>query len=142
MMYSQITSALCHRAELLLSGRIDHLVEQFAYPLPVFMQSTRLVITSPDQARVIFDHLRLALVERGVVMLRPKISAVDLPRAGRFRVWVDWHEIAFPAEATRMSQAIYYCRISDLGLHTEMLNYTHLSMPELNPQIAALALSA
>lgn len=142
MQYSQITSHLRQRAELLLSGQIDRMILDFVYPLPVFLQSSRLLITSPDQARLIFGHLRTALVERGVVMLRPKVSAIDLPRAGRFRVWVDWQEIAFPAEASRMSQAIYYCRTTDLGLQTEMLNYTHLSMPELNQQFQALALSA
>lgn len=142
MLYSQVSSLLRQRGELLLSGQIDRLVADFVYPLPVFLKTTQLVITSPDQAWVIFDHLRQAYVDRGVVMLLPKVSAIDLPRAGRFRVWVDWQEIAFPAEATRMSQAIYYCRATALGLRTEMLNYTHLSMPELNPQFEALALTA
>ncbi|RYI35176.1 MAG: hypothetical protein EON48_01260 [Acetobacteraceae bacterium] len=141
-MYSQVTSLLRQRGELLLSGRFDEMVDHFLYPLPVFMQTSRLLITSPDHARMIFGHLRAALVERGVVMLRPSISAIDLPRAGRFRVWVDWQEIAFPAEASRNSQAVYYCRTTELGLRTEMLNYTHLSMPELNQQFQALALSA
>ncbi|HLQ17692.1 MAG TPA: hypothetical protein VK146_01835 [Tabrizicola sp.] len=101
-----------------------------------------MIISSADQARIIYDHLRKAYVDRGVVMLRPSVSAIELPRAGRFRVWVDWQEIAFPAEATRISQAVYYCRVSKLGVRTEMLNYTHLSMPELNPEFEALALSA
>lgn len=142
MLYSQVSSQLRQRGELLLSGQIDRLVADFVYRLPVFLNDTRLVITSPDQAWVIFDHLRRAYADRGVVKLLPKVSAIDLPRAGRFRVWVDWQEIAFPAEATRMSQAIYYCRATALGLRTEMLNYTYLSMPELNPQFEALALSA
>ena len=142
MLYAQITSQLQRRGELLLSGQIDALIADFDYPLPVYLGSRQMVITSPIQAWYIFDHLRKAYVERGVVMLRPKVSAIDLPRAGRFRIWVDWHEIAFPAEATRISQAVYYCRESALGLRTEMLNYTHLSMPELNGQFEALALSA
>ncbi len=142
MRYSQISKHLRQRGELLLSGQIDRLSADFIYPLPLFMQSSQLVITSPSHAWMIFDHLRTALVEQGVVALRPKISAIDLPRAGRFRVWVDWQEIGFPAEATRISQAIYYCRATEPGLRIEMLNYTHLSMPELDRQFAALALSA
>lgn len=142
MQFSQITSHLQRRGELLLSGQIQTLVSDFDFPLPVFLCSSRMVITTPEQAWVVFDHLRKAYVERGVVMLRPKVSAIDLPRAGRFRVWVDWQEIAFPAEASRISQAVYYCRQTALGLRTEMLNYTHLSMPELNGQFEALALSA
>ncbi len=142
MLSSQVTTQLRQRGEWLLSGQFDHLLASYLYPLPVFMQTSQLVITSSDQARMILAHLRQALVERGVVMLRPSISAMDLPRAGRFRVWVDWQEIAFPAEASRISQAVYFCRGTEFGLQTEMINYTHLSMPELNHQFTALALSA
>ena len=142
MLYSQVTTHLRQRGEWLLSGQFDRLVADYLYPLPVFLHTSQLVMTSPGHAWTIFAHLREALVERGVVMLRPSISAMDLPRAGRFRVWVDWQEIAFPAEASRISQAVYFFRETDLGLQTEMVNYTHLSMPELDQQFAALALSA
>jgi hypothetical protein len=142
MLFSQISTHLRLRGELLLSGQIDRVVGDYTFPLPIFLHTSRLVINTPEQASAVFSHLRAALVARGVVALRPKVSAIDLPRAGRFRVWVDWQEIAFPAEETRISQVIYYLRQTDLGLQTEMLNYTHLSMPELNQQFAALALSA
>ena len=142
MQFSQITSHLRRRGELLLSNQVATLLSDFDFPLPVFLGSRRLILTSPDQGWQVFEHLRKAYVDRGVVMLRPTVSAVEMPRAGRFRVWVDWQEIAFPAEASRVSQAVYYCRQTPLGLRTEMLNYTHLSMPELNGQFEALALSA
>jgi hypothetical protein len=142
MVYSQLQAHLRGRAEMLLSGQIDRMVEDYVFPLPVYLHTSRLVIQSADHARLIFSHLRDALVDRGVVALRPSIAAVDLPRDGRFRVWVDWHEIALPMDATRVSQAVYYCRQTDQGTRTEMVNYTHLSIPELNRQIAALALSA
>lgn len=142
MLFSQITKHLSARGELLLSGQIDRLVAEYVFPLPVFLHSNRLVIHSTDQAKLVLAHLRATLLERGVVALRPRVAALDLPRAGRFRVWVDWQEIAFPAEATRISQAVYYCRATKLGLRTEMVNYTHLSMPGLDRQFAALALSA
>lgn len=142
MLFLQIATHLRSRGELLLSGQIDRLVSDYIYPLPIFLHSSRLVIHSPDYAWLVFSHLRAALVERGVVALRPKVSAIDLPRAGRFRIWVDWQEIALPVEATRISQAVYYCRDTGIGLQTEMVNYTHLSMPELDRRFAALALSA
>lgn len=142
MLHSQITSHFRQRGELLLSGRIDQLVADFLYPLPVFLQSRRLVLGAPQPAILVFDHLRQALIDRGVVVLRPRVSAIDLPRAGRYRIWVDWQEIAFPPEATRMSQAIYYCRMTPSGPRIEMIDYTHVSMPELNHRFEALALSA
>jgi hypothetical protein len=142
MLYSHVASHLRARGELLLSGQFDRMIAGYNFPLPIFLHSSRLVIHTPDQAAVVFSQLRDALSERGVVALRPSIAALDLPRAGRFRVWVDWQQIAFAAESTRISQVVYYFRDTDLGLRTEMLNYTHLSMPELDQQFAALALSA
>lgn len=142
MLFSQVSSHLRARGELLLSGQIDQMIANYIFPLPVFLHASRLVVHTPDHACMVFSHLRAMLQERGVVALRPKVSAIDLPRAGRFRVWVDWQEIAVPAEATRISQAVYYFRQTHLGLQTEMVNYTHLSMPELDRQFAALALSA
>lgn len=142
MLYSQISKHFRDRAELLLSGQFNRMITGYVFPLPVFLHSSRLVLQAPDHAMLILAHLRAALVDRGVVALRPSVSAIDLPSAGRFRVWVDWHEIAFPPEATRISQAVYYCRATKLGPQTEMVNYTHLSMPELNRQFEALALSA
>jgi len=142
MLYSQITAHLQTKGELLLSAQFDRLMDSYVFPLPIFLHTSRLVVSAPDQACTVFEHLREALVGRGVVALRPKVSAIDLPRAGRFRVWVDWQEIAFPVEATRVSQAVYYCRDTGIGLQTEMVSYTRLSMPELDRQFAALALSA
>ena len=142
MLYSQVLTHLQTKGELMLSGQFDLLTASYHYPLPIFLHSSRLVLHAPDQASTVFRHLREALVERGVVTLRPKVSAIDLPRAGRLRVWVDWQEIAFPVEATRVSQAVYYCRDTGIGLQTEMISYTRLSMPELDRQFAALALTA
>jgi hypothetical protein len=142
MSFSQVTKHLHARGELLLSSQFDRIISDYCYPLPVFLQSSRLLVSTPDHAWLVLSHLRDALVARGVVALRPRVSAIDLPRAGRFRVWVDWHEIAFPVEETRISQAIYYCRDTGFGLQTEMVNYTHLSMPELNRQFSEIALSA
>lgn len=142
MVYSHITAQLRARGELLLSGRIEEMVASYLYPLPIFLQSQCLVMHSPAEACAVFGHLRVALLQRGVVSLRPQVNAVDIPRAGRFRVWVDWHELALPVDEGRKSSAIYYCRETDLGPQIEMINYTHMSMPELNHQFASLALSA
>ena len=142
MQYSHVTSHLRSRGELLLSGQIEDMVASYIFPLPVYLQSNCLILHTPSDACVVFDHLRDALLQRGVVSLRPEVNAMDIPRAGRFRVWVDWHELAFPVEETRKSSVIYYCRETEFGPQVEMINYTLLSMPELNQRFTALALSA
>lgn len=142
MEYSNLTAVLRSRGEFLLCGRIEELVASYVYPLPVYMQSRCMILHSPLDAYLVFSMLRKALLERGVVSLRPQVNAVELPRGGRFRVWADWHELAFPVEETRKSSVIYYCRESEFGPQVEMINYTLMSMPELNQQFAALALTA
>jgi hypothetical protein len=141
-MHSQIAAQLRNRGDLLLAGRIDELLAAYQFPLPVFLPQQRMVLQGPEEARKVFTVLRQALVCSGIAALRPKVTAVELPRAGRFRLWVDWQELALPSGETRTSSATYYCRATPLGPRIEMVNYTHLSMPELNQQFQALALSA
>ncbi|WP_128513938.1 hypothetical protein [Tabrizicola thermarum] len=142
MEYSELTAQLRSRGELLLSGQIEELVASYIYPLPIYLQSRCMVLNTPFDAYLVFDFLRTALLERGVVSLRPQVNAVELPRGGRFRVWIDWHELAYPVEETRKSSVIYYCRQTSLGPRAEMVDYTLMSMPELDQQFAALAMSA
>lgn len=141
-MYSRVSEHFVNRADRLILGQLDELVMDYVYPLPMHLVANRIVLRNPQEARAVFGLLREELLERGVLRLRPMVSAMDIPRAGRFRVWVDWHELAAEPEKCRSSSAIYYCRHTQAGPKTEMIAYTRLSMPELNPQFAALALSA
>ncbi|MFM7333682.1 MAG: hypothetical protein ACKO1H_04600 [Tabrizicola sp.] len=130
------------RAEQMLSGALDALADSYVYPMPVYLRDQSLVVTSPERACAMLCLQRLSMIRRKVVALRPTIVAVDLPRNGRFRVWVDWLELAIPAEGTGRSSAVYYCSEGPSGLKIEMVAYTQLSTPELQPQFAALAVSA
>lgn len=142
IMFHEVSALLRHRADLLLQGRIDELVSGYLCPLPVDLRDQRLIVRTAAEGRAILSLLRAALLARGVVALRPTVVAIDLPRGGRFRVWVDWEELSLPGRETRRSSVVHYCRVTPSGPVTEMLSYTRLSMPELSPQFAELALSA
>ena len=141
-MHSQVTSHFRRRGELLLAGRIDELIGSYIFPLPVFLPEQRMLLNGPEEAILVFAVLRRSLLQEGVVALQPKIRAVELPRDGRYRLWVDWQELVMPSGEMRVSSAIYYCRTTPLGPRVEMVNYTRLSMPELHQEFEALALSA
>lgn len=141
-MHLQIAAQLRSRGDQLLAGRIDELLSAYRFPLPVFLPTQRMVLQGPEEARAVFAILRRALLQGGIVALSPQVKAVELPRGGRFRLWVDWQELAMPGGVNSTSSAIYYCRATPLGPLIEMIDYTHLSMPELNQQFQALALSA
>ncbi|KAF0115790.1 MAG: Uncharacterized protein FD150_814 [Rhodobacteraceae bacterium] len=142
MALSQLTAQFAQRGAMLLSGQIDMLLASYAFPLPVFLEERLLLVRSQDQARAILDHVCGSLVDRGVARVRPKVTAVELPRAGRYRVWVDWHDGAIPSDASLLMQAIYYCRDTADGSRIEMVNCTRLTHPGLDRQIEAMALSA
>lgn len=142
MVYSQISALMRRRGELLLAGRTDELLATYRFPLPVYLRTARFTLATPERAWPVFAILRQYLLDRGVTALVPRISALDLPRDGRFRVWVDWNELAPCDQAVRLSSAIYYCRETPSGAVIEMVNYRRLSMPGLTPQFAALARSA
>jgi hypothetical protein len=139
VLYSQVIAQMRRRADGFLAGRLDDLVKDYVFPLPVDLLSTRVIARTREEGRAMLELQRNAMVERGVIALQPDVTAVDLPRAGRFRVWVDWHEITPSPEGARLSSAVYYCRFVGADLKIEMVDYIRLSSPELQPQFAALA---
>lgn len=141
-MHSQVTAHFKTRGDLLLRGQIDQLLDSYIFPLPVFLPTQRMVLHGREEARAVLWVLLRSLIESGVVALQPQVRAMELPRDGRYRLWVDWQELVMPSGEMRVSQAIYYCRATELGPRIEMVNYTRLSMPELNQELEALALSA
>ncbi len=141
-MFAQLTAHFRRRADLLFAGEYEKIAKQYIYPLPMYLGCNRLIVRSPDEMASILCLLRSAFLQRGVIATLPRVKALDLPRGGHFRVWVEWQELAIPAEATGSSSVIYYCRPAPSGLLVEMVEYTKPSMPELNPHFAALALSA
>lgn len=141
-MFSHVATLLRNRADLLLQGAYDAVAADYHFPLPVFLDGRMVIVRTPDEAKAMLCLQRAAYLQRGVIAVRPQVRALDLPRSGRFRVWVEWQELALPVDGTRISDAVYYCQQSPSGLRIEMVNYTRLSMPELQPHFAALALSA
>jgi hypothetical protein len=141
-MFSHVASQLHNRAAWLLAGQFDRIVAEYCFPLPVHLGPSRVIVRSPDEATAMLRLQRGTFLERGLVALNPCVTAMDLPRGGRFRVWVDWHELARPGQGVQMSSALYYCRQMPARFRIEMVDYTRLSLSDLRPQFAALALSA
>jgi hypothetical protein len=125
-----------------MSEHYDPIVADYCFPLPVHLDNSRVIVRNPDEATAMLRLQRTAFVECGVIALTPSVTAMDLPRKGRFRIWVDWHELTVSGHGPLQSKVIYYCRQTPTGFKIEMVDYTRLSMPELQTHFAALALSA
>lgn len=125
-----------------MRGDLAAVAADYRFPLPVFLDERRAIVRDAQEAVSMLRLQRAAYLERGVVTVRPRITALDLPRSNRFRVWVDWYEMALPVEGTRMSQVVYYCEKGPQGFRIVMVNNTLMSMPELQPEFLALALAS
>lgn len=141
-MFSQVSALLSRRGNALLEGKFDELVHQYSYPLPLYLQKTQMIVHSQAEALAILSRMRDAHLERGIVALKPKVVAMEIPRGGRFRVWVEWSELALPVEGSGMSSVVYYCKVTASGIRTEMIDYIRLSRPELNHEFKKLTLVA
>lgn len=142
MLQSQIFSHFRNQAERLIAGDLAGIASQYSFPLPIHFPTALTVAFNPEQSSAMLEKRRLDLVARGVVALRPNITAIDLPREGRFRVWVDWKEQTASGAEMLGSSAIYYCRARAFGLQTEMIQYTHVSESGRPVPSQDLALSA
>lgn len=142
MVLTQLTAELVARGQSVLDGQFAAATAHCCSPLVVFLEQRRIVFPQPLILQQGLALLRQELRKRHIIRLQPDISATELPRAGRFRVWVRWQEISADGAGDRSSDVIYYCHQDAGTIRTEMLHYTRLSMPEMRNSFAALAKSA
>ena len=56
---------------------------------------------------------------------------MDLPRKGRFRVWVDTDEQNVFGQTIFRAGSVMFCRIASQGIRTEMVQFGQCAMPEI-----------
>lgn len=142
VLYSQVSDYMSRRAEWIIAGQVDRLVEGYSFPVPVDLETHRVIVRSAEEGKAMLALWHATLIKRGVVAIRGRVVSMDLPRRGRFRVWVEYHEYTADQTSDRFTSVVYYCSTTANGLQIEMVTYPKLSNPELNPQFAALAMSA
>jgi hypothetical protein len=129
-MFGKVQALLEWRATLLLSGRFDDLASTYFIPKVAFLEGRQLVLTEPEDMVAVLRELATKLRLRGVVRLIPSVKALEIPRNGRFRVWVHWEEISGSPANDGTSDAIYYFRETEAGLRSEMVDFSRVSRPE------------
>jgi len=142
MLQSRVSAHFRSQAARMLAGDLCRIGAEYTFPLPIHFPDDMTVAFDLECSSRILAQRRAELMARGVVALRPSITALELPRSGKFRVWIDWKEMSASGEETPGSSAIYYCRSVDNGLQIEMIQYTHLSPPGEKPKQDRLARSA
>ncbi|HMS94539.1 MAG TPA: hypothetical protein PKA03_04865 [Tabrizicola sp.] len=142
MLQSQILAHFQEQADRLVSGQLDGMGAMFALPLPIHFPSGMTIVLDPDAGQGILRQMSQELQKRGTVAARPEITAVELPKQGRFRVWIDWKETNAAGVEVTGSSILYFCRKVPTGLQTEMIQYLHVLAPGMVTDETRIARSA
>lgn len=129
-MFQRVQDLLNWRATLLLTGRYDDLAASYIFPNVAFLEGRQLVLPNADAAVTLLQRLAQRLLARGVYRMIPSIKAMEIPRDGRFRVWVHWRETSTTPANENSSYGICYFRETETGLRSEMMDFSRVSKPD------------
>ena len=130
-MFRKIEANMQRRADLLAAGRLGELVEAYLYPLVLYLGNQQKIIDGPGEMIWVFSELQQDHLTRGVTHLVAEVAAVDLPRQGRFRAWVSYHEMGSGTWQPKRSDVVHYCRDTAEGIKSEMLEYESCAIPHI-----------
>ncbi len=104
------TTLIHDHHRLMDEGRFADVMGNYEFPLAVEIDGALQVY--PNEAAFLQAMLafRAALLAAGITAIVPRIAAVELPRHGRFRIWVDWDHWRGDALEKSARHSIYYCR--------------------------------
>lgn len=74
----------------LSAGRYEQLTPRFSFPAPVFVNDSAAIMANPTQIWGFFESLHTLFVTAELPQFSAEVAAIELPRSGRFRMWVDW----------------------------------------------------
>jgi hypothetical protein len=121
--YEKVSELMQWRVDLLMAERFEDLAREHLFPLVMYLDERQLVLTSPEEFVDVCSKFCLAQRSRYVARIETRVLAVDLPRHGRFRVWVGYDDLDIRGETLAHWEAIHYCRELQSGLKSEMLEF-------------------
>ncbi len=118
-----------YRAAALSAGRYDLLAMEYTYPLTIYVGGEAKVITQPEDTVRFYAGFHSAMKEQGLHSLTGKVTAEDLPRNGRFRIWTEWYGVCAAGTRRMVAATVCYCTtLSDI-VATEMVEFDRLALP-------------
>jgi hypothetical protein len=119
--YEEVSELMQWRVDLLMAERCEDLAREHLFPFVMYQDERQLVLTSPEEFVDVCSKFCVAQRSRNVAQIRVRVFAVDLPRHSRFRVWVGYDDLDLRGDTLHHWEAIHYCRETQCGLKSEML---------------------
>ncbi|MGQ0567717.1 MAG: hypothetical protein ACT4OK_21995 [Gemmobacter sp.] len=118
-----------YRAAALTAGRYDLLVEEYVYPLTVYLPGRPPMSATPQTVWGFFQAFHAGLVAAGMTVLTARVAAEGLPQGGRAQVWTDWFGEGPGVTRRQVAQTVCYRRLDGTADRTELLEFTRLDLP-------------
>lgn len=139
-MFAKMQELMDWRVSLLIGERFDDLAGEYLYPLALYQGDSHRVVV--DQAGMADSLAKLRVKQKalGITGVTARVTAVDLPRNGRFRVWVSYREHGPLGEELATVDVVQYCCETSRGIRTEMTEYSRCSLADqaTEPKVAAI----
>ena len=119
------------RADLLTAERFDDLACEFLSPLVLYQDDRQVVLHRHDRVVGLFAQLPANYPSRGGALMEARVTAIDLPRHGRLRVWMQYFGLDAQGLVLSRIDVAQYCRDTEAGLKTEMAEYSKCALPEI-----------
>lgn len=123
-----------------MNGRLDAVVENFVFPIPLYAGDSLQVFGAPCTFKEVLAMYLDETRKAGIAQLVPRILATGLPANGYSNVWVEWDHLDADGTCLKTSQVHYVFHQADAALFPkiEMVEYTELAFPDI-PKSFSLA---
>jgi len=125
--YQKLQSLINRHSVNFASGDISAILPLYAPVLPVYIAGNRVTLEGLDEVAASLESHYASVKDLGFELIGGKLSALSVPRNGRFRAIVDWryaHQSGFGGPTGRTT---YFCRMEADGPIIEMMEYPRLA---------------
>ena len=123
-MYGRIANLMAWRAGLMMAGCAEALAGEHLFPYAVYFGDRLQAIPNARALVQVYRSIHAALTTLGAQQLEARVVALGLPRAGRYRVWVDWWAELGDGSRRLVAQTVEYMRETEDGSRSEMTECT------------------
>jgi hypothetical protein len=132
-----VTAFFTLLSQRFVEGRLGEMAASWTFPCPIEINGQLVVMRSPEVLEAHLAKRRAASLAAGLVGMRPRISAIEMPRNGRFRVWLRW-VLDFGDHVEEEDHGtVYFMTVSPGGrLTIEMMDVVQLPLAKVTARIA------
>ncbi|TNC71502.1 hypothetical protein [Rubellimicrobium roseum] len=124
-----VTDLFTRMGQDFVAGRFRAMTEPWIFPCPVEMDGHLVVMRSPEDLEDYFRRRFAAHKSAGIRTMAPRISAIEVPRQGRFRVWLRWIGHYDDHQEEDDYVALYYLKQQALDSpRIEMMDVVHCTL--------------